>query len=57
LATNYCAEGKQVRLIDARAQHFVSRQQDIDARYMTVGHSGWRDVGAPVDMHQSVLTN
>jgi hypothetical protein len=46
------AEGKPVQLIDTRPKHFVSRQQDIGARYVTVGHSGWKAIGAPVETHQ-----
>jgi Fe-Mn family superoxide dismutase len=43
----YCAYGFHVGCRTAIAL----RDAGFDARYMTVGHSGWRAVGAPVKMN------
>jgi len=43
----YCAYGFHVGCRTAIAL----RDAGFDARYMTVGHSGWKAVGAPVKMN------
>ena len=43
----YCAYGFHVGCRTA----VVLREAGFDAKYMTVGHSGWRAVGAPVKMY------
>jgi Fe-Mn family superoxide dismutase len=43
----YCAYGFHVGCRAAIAL----RDAGFDARYMTVGHSGWKAVGAPIKMH------
>jgi Fe-Mn family superoxide dismutase len=43
----YCAYGFHVGCRTAIAL----RDAGFDARYMTVGHSGWKAVGAPIKMN------
>jgi len=43
----YCAYGFHVGCRTAIAL----RDAGFDARYMKVGHSGWKAIGAPVKMH------
>jgi len=43
----YCAYGFHVGCRTA----IVLREAGFDAKYMNVGHSGWRAVGAPVKMY------
>ena len=45
----YCAYGFHVGCRTAIAL----REAGFDARYMKVGHSGWKAIGAPVHLHSA----